>query len=49
MIVAFDTSAMIKRYLAETGSDAVTELWSNASLIVASQLLYSEMIATFAR
>ncbi len=49
MIVFFDTSAIVKRYLAETGSDAVGELWSNASLIVASHLLYAEMIATFAR
>lgn len=49
MIVYFDTSAMMKRYLAESGSDAVTELWNNASLIAASQLLYAEMIATFAR
>lgn len=40
---------MIKRYLAETGSDAVSELWGSASLIAASQLLYAEMIATFAR
>ena len=49
MIVFFDTSAMIKRYLAENGSDAVSELWANASLIAASQILYAEMIATFAR
>lgn len=49
MIVFFDTSAMMKRYLAETGSDAVAELWSDASLIVASHLLYAEMLATFAR
>jgi predicted nucleic acid-binding protein len=49
VIVFFDTSAMVKRYFAEADSDAVGELWSNASLIVASQLLYAEMIATFAR
>ncbi len=49
MIVFFDTSAMVKRYLAETSSDAVIRLWNNASLIAASQLLYPEMIATFAR
>ncbi len=49
MIVFFDTSAMIKRYLAETSSDAVIELWGHASLIAASQLLYAEMNATFAR
>ena len=49
MIVFFDTSALIKRYLAEAGSDIVVELWSNATLCVVSQLLYAEMIATFAR
>jgi uncharacterized protein len=49
VIVFFDTSTLIKRYLAEAGSDAVAELWSNASLASASQLLYAEMIATFAR
>jgi predicted nucleic acid-binding protein len=49
VIVFFDTSALIKRYLEETGSDAVAELCSSASLAAASQLLYAEMIATFAR
>jgi uncharacterized protein len=49
VIVFFDTSALIKRYLEETGSDAVAELWSSATLAAASQLLYAEMIATFAR
>lgn len=49
MIVYFDTSALAKRYIAETDSDAVIELWNKASLIVSSQLLYAEMIAMFAR
>jgi len=49
MIVFLDTSAMIKRYIAETSSDAVSTLWGQASLIAASQLLYAEMNATFAR
>jgi predicted nucleic acid-binding protein len=49
VIVFFDTSAMVKRYFAETGSEAVTELWSSATLVVASQLLHAEMIATFSR
>lgn len=49
MIVFFDTSALIKRYLEEAGSDAVAKLWSSATLAAASQLLYAEMIATFAR
>lgn len=49
MIVFFDTSALIKRYLAESGSDVVLELWGSASVIAASQVLYAEMSATFAR
>ncbi len=49
MIVYFDTSALVKRYLAEADSDAILELWKNAWLIASSQLLYSEMSATFAR
>jgi predicted nucleic acid-binding protein len=49
LIVFFDTSAMVKRYIAETDSDAVVELWRAASLIAASQLLFAQMIATFAR
>lgn len=49
MIVFFDTSAMVKRYIAEPDSAAMGELWTTASLIAASQLLYAEMAATFAR
>lgn len=49
MIVYFDTSALLKRYIAETDSDAVLNLWKDAALAVSSQLLYAEMIATFAR
>lgn len=49
MIVFFDTSAMVKRYIAEADSDAIVDLWNKASLAIASQLLYAESIATFAR
>ena len=49
MIVYFDTSALVKRYFAEAGSAAVSELWTSAEHIASSQLLYAEMIATFAR
>lgn len=49
MIVYFDTSSLIKRYLAEPGSSEVGELWTNAEQVAASQLLYAEMAATFAR
>lgn len=46
MIVFFDTSAMIKRYIAEADSGAIIELWNKASIVTASQLLYAESIAT---
>ena len=49
MIAFFDTSAMIKRYIVESDSDAIIELWNKASLATASPLLYAESIATFAR
>ena len=49
MIVYFDTSALVKRYIAESDSKAVLELWKNASLAASSQLLCAEMLATFAR
>jgi uncharacterized protein len=49
LIVYFDTSALVKRYIAEAGSAVVCELWDSADSIASSQLLYAEMIATFAR
>ncbi|HMA95950.1 MAG TPA: type II toxin-antitoxin system VapC family toxin [Polyangiaceae bacterium] len=49
MIVYFDTSALVKRYIHESDSNTVIEHWRNAQLAVSSQLLYAEMIATFAR
>lgn len=38
-----------ERYFRESDSDAVLTLWNDASIITSSQLLYDEMIATFAR
>jgi len=49
VIVYFDTSALVKRYLIETGSPDVEALWNNATRAVASEILYDEMAATFAR
>ena len=49
MIVYFDTSALVKRYVAEPDSPAVLDLWERTVLIAASQLLYAEMSATLAR
>lgn len=49
MIVYFDTSALLKRYVVEAGSEAVTTLWKQATASAASQILYAEVIASFAR
>ena len=49
MIVYFDTSALLKRYVAEVGSDAITALWKEASVKATSQILYGEVAASFAR
>ena len=49
MIVYFDTSALLKRYVVEADSEAVTVLWKNASTIAASQILYAELAAAFNR
>jgi predicted nucleic acid-binding protein len=49
VIVYFDTSALIKRYLTEPNSQIVLELWARATVIAASQIIYAEMNATFAR
>lgn len=49
MIVYFDTSALLKRYVAEADSDAVAALWKKATKMAASQILYAEVVAAFAR
>ncbi|HEX7479985.1 MAG TPA: type II toxin-antitoxin system VapC family toxin [Polyangiales bacterium] len=49
MIVYFDTSALLKRYLVEDGSPAIEALWNKTTRAVASEILYDEMAATFAR
>lgn len=49
MIVYFDTSALVKRYVAEADSPTVCRLWDSAVVAVSSWLLYPEMMAAFAR
>ena len=49
MIVYFDTSALLKRYVTEQDSDAVVQLWQQASMLATSQILYAEAIASIAR
>ena len=43
MIVFFDTSALVKRYVTEANSSAVLTLWTGASVLAVSQILYAEM------
>jgi predicted nucleic acid-binding protein len=49
VIVYFDTSALLKRYVIEAGSDAMAALWKDASAMATSQILYAEVAASFAR
>lgn len=48
-MIYWDSSALIKKYLMENGSDAVLQKLSADPLIVTSQLAYPEILATFAR
>jgi predicted nucleic acid-binding protein len=49
MIVYFDTSALIKRYVEEDGSDQVDELFTPESTIITSVVTFAEMSAAFSR
>ncbi len=49
MIVFFDTSALVKRYVNEANSSVMLTLWTSASVLAVSQILYAEMTAAFAR
>src|SRR3989304_2817763 len=49
MRVFFDTSAFVKRYVGEAGSDRVQELCSRADQITLSVVCFPEMISTLNR
>jgi uncharacterized protein len=49
MILFFDTSALIKRYIAEVGSKKVDELFDNAMSIVISPITKLETFSTIKR
>lgn len=49
MILYCDTSALIKRYVAEEKAEGVNELWDNASVITTSVVAFAEMMAVFNR
>ncbi len=49
MTLYLDTSSLVKLYLNEPDSEAVTKLVNDASVVVTSVLAYAEARATFAR
>ena len=49
MILYCDTSALIKRYVEEEGTEFVDYLWDTASAIVTSIVAFAETISVFSR
>ena len=49
MILYCDTSALIKRYVEEQGTDAMDSLWSASLRIATSVVAFAETAATFSR
>jgi uncharacterized protein len=49
VIIYFDTSALVKRYVVESDSETIAMLWKQASMMASSQILYGEIAASFAR
>ena len=48
-MIYWDSSALVKKYLKEEGTDRVRRWLAEDSLLVTSQLTYAEIHATFAR
>jgi predicted nucleic acid-binding protein len=49
MILYCDTSALIKRYVEEEGSEDFSKLWERASAVATSVVAFAETMATFNR
>jgi predicted nucleic acid-binding protein len=49
MILYLDTSALIKKYFKETGSDEVISKWQEATGIITSSVAYAESLASIYR
>jgi predicted nucleic acid-binding protein len=47
-LVYFDSSALVKLVVEETGSDLVAELWDNCDAALSSRLAYPEVCAALA-
>ena len=48
-IVYFDTSALVKRYYKELGSNYVKNIFATSSFIVTSKIAYPEVLSALAR
>lgn len=48
-MIYFDSSALVKRYVEETGSDRVNSVLANAGIVATSKLIYPEILSAFAR
>ena len=48
-MIYFDSSALVKRYLREEGSDAVKSLITGSKVIATSKLAYPEILSAFMR
>jgi uncharacterized protein len=48
-VIYFDTSALVKRYVKEKGSDAVKSLIEQGENIATSKLAYPEILSAFGR
>lgn len=48
-MIYFDTSALVKRYVFENGSQMVDEIIENIVSLATSKLTYPEMLSAFAR
>lgn len=48
-MIYFDSSALVKRYLKEDGTDMVRGILEKSPIIATSKLAYPEMISAFAR
>ena len=49
MISYFDTSAIVKFYINETGSDVLREIFDKSEIFVTSEIAYIETVSAFIR
>ena len=48
-MIYFDSSAIVKRYMEEAGSDNVNKMVNESSIIATSKLTYPEIVSAFTR